>query len=303
MAKWSLGINLGFAVNRFPEPQVWTQIVGERLGLRKVQFVADLFNPHLSHGVVAEHVRRTVRAAQAHDISIDTTFTSAFTRVNHLLHPDRSVRDHWEEWFNGFVELSAQLGARGSGSHFGIFSVHDFDDAGTRRVRFDEAVERWGRISRRAREVGLQFLLIEPMSIGREVGETVDEAARVLTALNEAGEVPFRFCLDVDHGNRLSGRPEDGDPYVWLRRFAAVSPVIHIKQSRADAYGHWPFTPEFNGVGLIEPQRVVRALEDGGSEGAVLTFEIAHKERADLEARVVRDLEASVAYWRAGLGT
>lgn len=302
MSEWSLGINLGFAVNRFPEPEVWTQIVGERLGLRKVQFVADLFNPHLPNEVLVEQIRRTVSAARARNISIDTTFTAAFTRVNHLLHPDRSMRDHWESWFTRFVTLSAQLGARGSGSHFGIFSVCEFENISMRRARFDEAVERWGRISRHAKEVGLQFLLIEPMSIGREVGETLDEAARVLTALNQAADVPFRFCLDVDHGNRASGRREDADPYVWLRRFATVSPVIHIKQSRPDTYGHWPFTPESNRVGLIEPGRVLEALEAGGSDEAVLTLEVAHKERADLEARVLPDLDASVAYWRAHVG-
>ena len=29
-----LGINAGFAINRFPEPHVWLQIVGEELGLK-----------------------------------------------------------------------------------------------------------------------------------------------------------------------------------------------------------------------------------------------------------------------------
>jgi len=45
MTKFKLGINTGFATNRFPEPEVWLRIVGKDLGLRCVQFVADLLNP------------------------------------------------------------------------------------------------------------------------------------------------------------------------------------------------------------------------------------------------------------------
>ncbi|MGC9054682.1 MAG: hypothetical protein ACP5KS_12465 [Candidatus Hydrogenedens sp.] len=40
-----LGINTGFAINRFVEPDDWTRIVSEELGLQVVQFTADLLNP------------------------------------------------------------------------------------------------------------------------------------------------------------------------------------------------------------------------------------------------------------------
>jgi len=34
-----LGINLGFAINKYIEPEEWARIVGEDLNLRHVQFV------------------------------------------------------------------------------------------------------------------------------------------------------------------------------------------------------------------------------------------------------------------------
>ena len=37
----NIGVNLGFANNRFPEPEVWTKIVDEDMNIRNVQFVAD----------------------------------------------------------------------------------------------------------------------------------------------------------------------------------------------------------------------------------------------------------------------
>ena len=42
---YRLGINLGLTVNRYIEPEVWTKIVAEDLGLGYVQFVADLLDP------------------------------------------------------------------------------------------------------------------------------------------------------------------------------------------------------------------------------------------------------------------
>ena len=45
MTRFTLGINMGFATNRFPEPAVWAQLVSEEMGLHAVQLVADLLNP------------------------------------------------------------------------------------------------------------------------------------------------------------------------------------------------------------------------------------------------------------------
>ena len=44
--EYYLGINLGFAVNRYPEPEDWINAVAE-IGVNRVQFVADLLNPDL----------------------------------------------------------------------------------------------------------------------------------------------------------------------------------------------------------------------------------------------------------------
>mgnify|MGYP001335273428 FL=1 len=38
----SLGMNLGFAVNKYPEPEAWSRLVAEEMGVRNVQLVADL---------------------------------------------------------------------------------------------------------------------------------------------------------------------------------------------------------------------------------------------------------------------
>lgn len=126
--KPKLGINLGFCINRFPEPEVWAKIVGKELGLRWVQFVADLLNPFLPQRIIEKEIKRIQESVAKYELVIETTFTSVFTRVNHLLHPDPEQRKVWFEWFKKWFEISARLGAKGSGSHFGIFSVSDYEN-------------------------------------------------------------------------------------------------------------------------------------------------------------------------------
>lgn len=258
----SLGINAGFAINRFPEPEVWIKIVGEELGLRYVQFVADLLNPFLPYRVMQDQVNKIKQLSSKYDVKIDTTFTSMFTRVNHLMHPDPLMRDAWLNWFKDFIILSRELGARGVGSHFGIMSVTDLNDSNRREMITDSAIDSWKRLSSFASDLGLDFLMFEPMSIPREMACTIDETWDLYNRVNDGATIPILLCLDVDHGFALSGNPRDIDPYAWLEEFGKLSPVIHIKQSSADKASHWPFALDYNQRGIITPEKVLKALSD-----------------------------------------
>ena len=293
-----LGINAGFAINRFPEPEVWVPMVGDELGLRYVQFVADLLNPFLPYRVVRQQVDKIISLADEYEVTIDTTFTSAFTRVNHLLHPDPLVRDAWFQWFKDFFRMSADLGVRGSGSHFGSMSVTDLEDAERRKEVTTTAVGLWQQLSEFAAELGFEFLMFEPMSIPREMACTIADTWDLFERVNDGAAIPIRLCLDVDHGFSLSPDPRDADPYAWLEEFGKFSPVVHIKQSLADKGGHWPFTAEYNERGMITPPKVLRSLELSGADDVVLLMEISHRERYPAEGRVLSDLKESVEYWR-----
>jgi hypothetical protein len=265
-----LGINCGFAINRFPEPEVWTRIVGEELGLRCCQFVADLLNPWLPQDLVDEQVAKISENAAKYDVAVRTTFTSAFTRVNHIMHPDRHTREVWFEWLKRFFDLSARLGAEGSGSHFGSLSVTDNADPARRRERLAEGLQTWRRLA----------------EYGAGAFDSMDMP------------IPMRLVLDVDHGDVASPDPADTDPYAWLREFGSESPVIHLKQSKRDKGGHWAFTAEHNADGKITGEQVLAALGESGAEEATLVLELSHREREPAESRVVADLKASVDYWR-----
>ncbi len=293
-----LGINAGFAVNRFPEPAVWLRIVGEELGLRYAQFVADLLNPFLPAHVMDAQVEQIRENAARYNVAIDTTFTSAYTRVNHLMHPDRAIREVWFGWFNRWLRLASRLGARAAGSHFGTLSVTDCADPERKRQRVGDAVQSWRRLADYGAELGLEFLLFEPMSIEREMAATIDDTKALLQMLGDDTAIPILLNLDVDHGDVASPDPRDTDPYAWLVELGPLAPVVHLKQSSADKSGHWPFTPEHNAAGVIEPQKVLDALRRSGAEDVMLMLELSHREREPAESRVLSDLKASVDYWR-----
>lgn len=293
----TLGINTGFAINRFPEPEEWTRIVAEELGLDTVQFTADLLNPFLPEDLVSREAEKIRGLCDRCGIRVQTTFTSAFTRVNHLLHPNREVQRIWLDWFKRFFRLSRSLGAEGSGSHFGILSVRDNADSATRQRRIAQGVAAWRELAETGAELGFDYLLFEPMSIPRELGETIP-ATQDLLARCTGFAIPMRVCLDVDHGDLASQDPRDIDAQEWIRTFGRVSPCIHIKQSLKDKSGHHPFTSEWNEQGAILPKEILSTMRQAGIRRCTLLLEISHRERWPSEHSVLADLKASAEFWR-----
>lgn len=289
-----LGTNLGFAINKYVEPHVWTKIVAQDLGLKYVQFVADLLNVFLPDEIVKEQVEQIVENANKYGLHITSSFTSAFTRVNHFMHPDARTRRAWLNWFKKFAAVSRQMGAVSTGSHFGILTFADYDDAGLREERIREAVKLWQELSWFCKDLGMTCLLFEPMSVPREMANTVEETKELLERLNDGAGLPFRICLDVGH----APHPDDRDPYRWVRELGGVSPIIHIQQTEQDHSRHWPFTETYNHQGIIHGEKLLEALEQSGAREAELHFEISHREAWTTEFSIIEDHKASVDYWR-----
>ncbi|WP_138755526.1 sugar phosphate isomerase/epimerase family protein [Paenibacillus sinopodophylli] len=294
MANLNLGINLGFAINKYVEPEVWTRIVAEDLGIKYVQFVADLLNVFLPPDIVDRQVERINTCTQKHDLAITSTFTSVFTRVNHFMHPDADTRKAWLNWFKRFADISVQMGARTTGSHFGILTFADYDDVRRREYMIEEGIKNWQELSWYCKELGMEYLNFEPMSIPREMANTVEDTKELLARLNDGAGIPFKVCLDVGH----APHPNDRDPYRWVRELGSVSPIIHIQQTEKDHSRHWPFTEEYNKLGIIHGEPLIEAIEQSGATDAEIIFELSHREAWSTEFRIIQDHVESVNYWR-----
>jgi D-erythrulose 1-phosphate 3-epimerase len=93
---------------------------------------------------------------------------------------------------------------------------------------------------------------------------------------------------------------DDRDPYAWLRRFGRRSPIVQLQQSDEIGDHHWPFTPAYDGVGRVDPARVLDAMAEGGVTEVDLILEVIPPFEQD-DRLVLADLEASVAHWRDAL--
>ncbi len=297
----SLGINTGFAINRFPEPEEWVRIVAEELGLDRVQFTADLLNPFLPEQIVNRDLEKIRTLCNRFGVRVETAFTSAFTRVNHVLHPDPDTQRVWIDWFKRFQRIARDLGAVGVGGHFGILTVRDNADPARREQRIEQGVRAWRELAEHGAEIGLEYLLAEPMSIPRELAQTIPATEDLLRRCAEEFAIPLRLCLDVDHGDIESKDPRDTDPHAWIQRFGAIAPCIHIKQSLEDKGGHYPFTAEYNARGRIRPEEILDSMERSGVTRCTLLLEISHRERWPTDYTVVSDLKESVEYWRPAI--
>ena len=289
-----LGTNLGFAINKYFEPEVWTKIVREDLGLGYVQFVADVLNPFYPKEYLDKKIKETKKYIDFYDIKVTSVFTSAFTRVNHLMHPDEDARKYWVKWFKDFFLMASKLGATNGGSHFGILTFDSIEDEDKREFLTEEGIKNWQELSFFAKEIGFDCLIFEPMSIPREFGNTVADSKYLVDRVNENCGVPMKVCLDIGH----APHPDERDPYPWIEQLGDISPVIHLQQTVINKSNHWPFTKEYNKEGIISGEKFMASLEKSGCKKSDLFFEISHREHFDTEFRIIEDLKASVDYWR-----
>lgn len=293
--KLNFGLHLGFAITRYPEPKEWARLVSEEFGISHVQFVSDLLQPSLPDVLIEKEIDKLRNACDKYGLIIDHTFTSP--RWNFFGHPNEKMREYWLAWFKRFVDISAKLGAMSTGSLLGIYSVRDI--AARREFIFDEIVKNWHALAAYSKKRGLRFLTWEPMSVPREMGETIGEARRIMNALNaeKKPEIPILICLDIDHGDVSSPEPADLDPYAWITAFGREIPTLHIKQRTKNLFGHKPFTPENNKEGIIFPDRIISTLRDAGAEEVTLYLELSFRERHPYEHNVIKEIKTSVDYW------
>lgn len=296
MTKIHFGVHLGFAVNRWPEPEEWARLLSEELGLKHAQFCSDLLQPHFPDEIIDQQIALINEACKTYDIKLLHTFTSQ--RWMYCGHPDGKTREYWHWWLKRFSDISARIGSISTGSRLGIYSFRDFEKR--KELIFNEIVKFWRKWAEYSEKVGLKCLTFEHMSIPRELAETIEEARKVLDSMNKPeSAVPILLCLDTDQGNALSGNPKDGDPYEWIRTFGKEAPVLQLKQRiHGNVSSGKPFTVEFNRNGMITPEKIIEAIEESGTKEIALYMEPSFRERLPYDNNVIKNLKDSVEFWK-----
>jgi len=301
---FTLSLNTNPLVNRFAEPDDLIQTVARDLRIRDLQLTHEFINPSWHAPVIRDLTRQMDRALQRTGVRITSGMTGPYGRLNHFGHPVAAVRKYYVDWFKTFADIIGELGGQSIGTQFAIFTYRDFDDPARRDSLIDVAIDCWAEVAEHAKSAGLAYVFWEPMSIGREFGETIQSCLALQDRL--AGTdmaIPMWMMADIDHGDVTSSNPDDFDPYAWAAAVPKCSPIIHIKQSLLDKGGHRPFTAEFNSRGRIHPEPLLDALRSGGGVDNEICLELSFKEREPNDREVVPQVAESIAYWSSYVET
>jgi sugar phosphate isomerase/epimerase len=291
-----LGINTCFAVKRWPRPADWAPIVRDRLGLRVVEHSLDLVD---LTGHPAEDTAAVNSAVREFGLEARSTFTGlAAYSSNLLLSPDTPGRDQALDFFRQAMAFSQSIGAVAVGGHVGAFSVADWQDPEQRSERWEWLRTALHDLAADARAFGQKAVLVENLAAAREPSTMA--MIRDLMVEPDAGHAAVRLALDVGHMCVPGTSGDDRDPYAWLRELGRAAFEVQIQQSDEAGDHHWPFTPDANARGRIDPDRVIDALGEAGVEELPLILEIIPPFEQE-DSSVLDDLAASADYWLEAL--
>jgi hypothetical protein len=300
----TLSLNTNPLVNRFADPDDLIETVARDLRLRDLQLTHEFINPSWNASTIRRLTRQMDKALQRTGVRVTSGMTGPYGRLNHFGHPDADVRRYYVGWFKTFADIIGDLGGTSVGTQFAIFTYKDFDDPTRREELIQIAIDCWAEVAEHAKGAGLSYVFWEPMSIGREFGETIAECVKLQDRLTAADmAIPMWMMADIDHGDVTSSNPDDFDPYAWARAVPKISPIIHIKQSLMDKGGHRPFTAEFNARGRIQPEPLLKAFADGGAVDNEICLELSFKEREPNDREVIPQIAESIAFWAPHIDT
>lgn len=295
-AKLTLGTNNAFAFKAWPEPEMWAKIISEDLGLTEVQFSFDLLDPLVDEPGRSLQCKKILQAVQDYGLSMRSSFTGLIMYAQNLLsHPDPEMRSHGFRWYQNAVELAGKLGVESTGGHIGAMSARDYRDPQRRSFIRSSLIEMVRDLTWLAAKHGHKYFLWEAMPSPREIPHTPKEAIDLLQEVNEGAAVPVYICFDLGHCNSFDF-DKPGNPHAWLEELLPYTPVVHLQQTDGLSDHHWPFTPEYNKLGIIHPDRVADIVKSSPFPEVTLLFELGHAFDAP-DRQVIEDHKMSVEIW------
>lgn len=300
MTKIKLGMNTSFALNRYPLPKEWMDIIADDLGLKYVQFYFDLLDPVIIEENLRKKISFEIRDyAAKKGLEIQSTATGAIShQTNFLLHPDREVRKSFISWYKKAIEETADMGSMSTGVYVGAFSMADINNEKRKNQILKEYIDIVADLSGYAKEKGLKYLLIEPMSVPREYPSTIEESRYIYEELNKVTPIPVFLNLDVGHLNLVSDNLDDANPYIWIKELLRESKVLHLQQTEHSGTNHWPFTKENNEKGIIDCKKVLRSVYETKVDEIYLIMELFYKGFGKNDEILIPTLKESVVYWK-----
>lgn len=292
------GINLSFAVKRWPEPDQWCRIVKERLGLDQVQLTFDLLDPNWPEDVRRAKAVEVRQAATNWGIEVDSAFVglAAYT-YNGLLDPDPALRREALNWWRRAIEVAQDTGARAVGGPLGGMSARDAADPVRQQQLVSEVTGAVADLAQVASDAGLRELLIEPTPLEREYPHTVDEAQSLLSALAGRTAIPVRYVIDVGHALYQPLYGAGATVEDWIAPLGDAVGLIHLQNTDFQSDSHWGWPDPRGRLDVID---LLRRLDRAGAADVPIALEVMYPFELDDEA-VLDNITTSVAHCREAL--
>ena len=124
----------------------------------------------------------------------------------------------------------------------------------------------------------------------------------------DAHSAAAQILADVEANPHLFAQPIDGDIWAWVEALGRYSPIMHLQQSDGKSSPHWPFSENYNKIGVVSGEKLMASLvkayaqPDDASmppacEEITLTLE-PFLGTAGNTYDMLDELWDSVAYWR-----
>jgi sugar phosphate isomerase/epimerase len=291
----NFGMNLSFAIKRWPEPQVWAKLVRETFGLNLVQFTYDLLDPWWPEPVRHSMTADVRKAAQDWGIQIESAFSGlANYCFDGLLHPDAAGRRASQEWWKRAFDVAAEVGAKASGGPLGGMSVTDANDPKRRDERYHDLLDAVEELSQAAKTSGLERLQVECTPLSREIPCTVEQSRKFLKDLDGRCAVSVKLLVDIGHAlyQPLYG-PKANMP-EWLNGLGHSIGAFHLQNTDFQSDSHWGWPDK---RGLFDVAGFSREVRASGLEDVPAFLEIIYPfELAD--SAVLANITSSVMHCR-----
>jgi D-erythrulose 1-phosphate 3-epimerase len=291
----NFGINLSFAVKRWPEPPVWAKLVRDTLGLNLVQFTYDLLDPWSPEPMRRKMAAEIRNAAQDFGLTIESAFSGlANYCFDGLLHPDPSARRISLEWWKRALDLAAEIGAEASGGPLGAMSVADAGDPARRGRLYNELLDSVEELTRAAAAAGVKRFLVECTPLAREIPYTVSQAKQFMADLGGRCHVPVRLLIDIGHALYQPLYGPNARMVDWLNGLGRHIGAFHLQNTDFQSDSHWGWP---DSRGLFDMAAFAKEVQDAGLEDVPAHLELIYPFELDDE-QVLAGITSSVLHCR-----
>lgn len=289
----NFGINLSFAVKRWPEPEIWAKMVRETMGIEQVQFTFDLLDPWTPEPMRSSIAEKISQSTMNWGVRIESAFCGlASYTYNNLLHPDIDGRRISIEWWKRAMDLTIKIGSSIVGGPLGGMSITDATNTDRKKNLYDILLDEITELTHIAKTSGIKKFHIECTPLNREIPYSIEQAKGLINDIANRCEVPVEFLIDVGHALYQPLYGEKADLNEWLRALNPHIGAFHLQNTDYQSDSHWGWP---NSRGIFDVALFVKQLQNANLQDIPCFLEVIYPFEMDDE-EVKRNVISSVQH-------